>query len=131
MSGCWAGMIWPTAAAVCVDAGVIFFCDFSGFCFCCFSAVSRETAVVAGKIHWSCAGFKLVRFGSCSPFSSFLVCFVDLFAFVYSHPFGAVSRETAVVAGKTHWNCAGFKLVPAWSTFHKVSYAGSIAEKEL
>ena len=91
------------------------FC-FSALCFCCFSALA---AVI------------LSLFVFAFPF----VCFVDLFAFVYSYlsqQFGALSRETAVVvAGKIHWNCAGFKLVAAWSTFHKVSYAGSIAEKEL
>ena len=88
----------------------------SALCFCCFSALA---AVI------------LSLFVFAFPF----VCFVDLFAFVYSYlsqQFGALSRETAVVvAGKIHWNCAGFKLVAAWSTFHKVSYAGSIAEKEL
>ena len=99
---------------------LLFFC-FLGFClsalcFCCFSAL---------------AAVLLSLFVCAFPF----VCFVDLFAFVYSYlsqQFGALSRETAVVvAGKIHWNCAGFKLVAAWSTFHKVSYAGSIAEKEL
>ena len=93
------------------------FAAFLLFCFCCF------LAFVAFMCFW------FLSF--CSLLFHLLLCRSICFLSSYlSQQFGAVSRETVAVAGNIHWNCAGFKLAAAWSTFHKVSYAGSIAEKE-